>query len=493
MASCKIISYLFVMIKSNTDGSSRGLSWGAMLLATLVVGVLVTLSLLLLTPGSAAGQTANASDGGDPGAAGSTSPAATSVPDSLQLDPIARLQIALDAGEVTLAHDTAWGYLPSLLEVLDVPTSSQGLVFSRTSLQTDRIAPWAPRAIYFNDDVYIGYVQEGPIMEIASVDPDEGAVFYTLSQSPDSTPTFQEETTTCLMCHSSTVTKDVPGFMVLSVLSDRAGYSVTEIHKDVTTDRTPLEERWGGWYVTGTSGDQVHAGNQRASRLIHEIDDPRETIESLDLSAGTNVTELDDYFHPGAYLEDGSDIVALMVLTHQTHVHNLMASAQRKTAEAMEDQRSVLRTTGDEPPRSGYLPTTKVRIETVTERLLEAMLFMDEASLHGPVRGTTSFAEDFQARGPFDSQGRSLRQLELESRLFEYPMSFLVYSDAFKTLPQPVKQTLYRRLWEVLTGQDESGKFDHLDEAQRAEILEILSETVPEFGRRAETDTFEPL
>lgn len=415
------------------------------------------------------------------------------LPDSLDLDPIARLQLALDAGELTLAHDTTFGYLPALLDALEIPVSSQGLVFSRTSLQTDRIAPWSPRALYFNDDVYVGFVQEGPIMEIASVDPDDGAVFYTLSQSPDSAPRFQQESTTCLMCHASAITKGVPGFMVLSTLTDRAGYPVVEIHEDGTTDKTPLRERWGGWYVTGTSGDMAHAGNQRSDRLIHEIGNERRAVEELDLAAGTNVTELGDHFYTDAYLSGHSDIVALMVLSHQAHVHNLMAVAQEQTAQALRDQEAVLRTTGEEPPASGYLPITKVRIETVTERLLEAMLFVDEAPLTSPVQGSSGFTEDFQALGPFDSQGRSLRQLDLETRLLRYPMSFLVYSDAFRTLPAPVKQTLYRRLWEVLSGEDDGGDFEHLTEDDRTAILEILAETVPDFGERLSTETFQPL
>ncbi len=414
------------------------------------------------------------------------------VPDSLQLDPVARLQVALDEGRITLAHDTAWGYLPALLEALEIPVSSQGLVFSRTSLQTDRIAPWAPRALYFNDDVYVGWVQESPILEIASVDPDDGAVFYTLPQDPSSDPVFERESTTCHMCHASSITNDVPGFMVLSVLADRSGYPVTEIHQDATTDRTPMSERWGGWYVTGTSGD-AHAGNQRSRGLLHEIDDAKERVRELDLSRGSNLTALDEHFYTDAYLTPHSDIVALMVLAHQAHVHNLMAVAQRQTAAALRDQDAVLRTTGDEPPSGGYLPITRVRIETVTERLVEGMLLVDEAPLSGPVEGTSSFAEDFQAMGPFDEQGRTLRALDLRTRLFRWPMSFLVHSDAFRTLPDPVKQTFWRRIHEVLSGEDDSDTYEHLDAATRADILEILIATVPEFRARFETDTFDPI
>src|SRR5262245_25004046 len=102
-------------------------------------------------------------------------------------DPVAQLQKKIDSGEVMLAFDEQHGYLSSLLRALEIPVSSQGLVFSRTSLQVDRIAPWSPRAVYFNDDVYVGWVQGGPIMEIASVDPKLGAVFYTIAQEPDGT------------------------------------------------------------------------------------------------------------------------------------------------------------------------------------------------------------------------------------------------------------------------------------------------------------------
>lgn len=408
----------------------------------------------------------------------------TSIPaaDTLLLDPVARLRRAVEAGERTLAHDTLFGYLPAVLEALDVPASSQGLVFSRTSLQTDRIAPWSPRAVYFSDDVYVGFVQEGPIMELAAVDPDDGAVFYTLSQSPDSTPVFERETTTCLMCHASSVTGDVPGFMVLSTLTDRSGYPVSEIHEGSTDDRTPLADRWGGWYVTGRTGEMVHAGNQRSSRLLREIGTPRAALESLERAEGSNVTELGDHFYPGAYLAGGeSDVVALLVLVHQAYVHNLMAQARKRTDEALADQEAVARTTGREPPEDGYLPITRARIEAVTERLLEGMLFVDAVPFTQPIEGTTDFAREFEERGPFDRRGRSLRALDLETRLFRYPLSFLVYSDAFQALPEPVLTTFHRRLAEILDGRDGSGTFDGLSAEDRAAIREILAETLPGF------------
>jgi hypothetical protein len=165
-------------------------------------------------------------------------------------DPVARLQQKIEAGETTLEFDEQRGYLPALLHALEVPVSSQALVFSRTSLQVDRIAPWSPRAVYFNDDVYVGWVQGGPIMEIASVDPKLGAVFYTVDQENRDRPVFQRQARTCLQCHDSSSTDGVPGLIMRSVVTDRYGYPVSA-GTSATTDRTKLEERWGGWYVTG--------------------------------------------------------------------------------------------------------------------------------------------------------------------------------------------------------------------------------------------------
>ena len=82
---------------------------------------------------------------------------------------VTRLQEQLDQGRVQLTYDTKFGYLPAVLAALKVPASSQGLVFSKTSLQRQRIAPKTPRAIYFNDDVYIGYCQYGDLLEVSTV------------------------------------------------------------------------------------------------------------------------------------------------------------------------------------------------------------------------------------------------------------------------------------------------------------------------------------
>lgn len=400
-------------------------------------------------------------------------------------DAVARLQKRIDAGEVKLDFDPDHGYLPAVLKALNVPVSSQGLVFSRTSLQVDRIAPWTPRAVYFNDDTYVGWVQHGPIMEVATADPQLGGVFYTLEQQPTDHPKFERQSQMCLQCHASSATGGIPGFIMRSVFTDRYGYPVKAIGEGATTDRTPLGDRWGGWYVTGTHGDQKHMGNLMSSMLVHEISNARAQIEKLDYASAANVTDLKGRVSTKPYLAASSDIVALMVLTHQSYIHNLITNANYETRKALYDEELALKTRdgGTAPARGEHLETTMVRIQSAGERLVRGMLFVKEAPLESPIKGTSSFVTDFVANGPKDSRGRSLREFDLNHRVFKYPLSYLIYSEGFDGLPPVVKDYVYRRLRQVLTGEDHSPEFAHISDADRATILSILEETKPGFAQ----------
>lgn len=372
-------------------------------------------------------------------------------------DAVARLQERIASGAATLEFDAKRGYLPSLLRNLDIPVSSQGLVFSKTSLQVSHIAPWSPRAVYFSDNVYLGWVKDGPIIEILSIDPQLGAVFYTLPQEPAPQPAFQRETTTCLMCHNSAdVTGGVPGLIVRSMYPDRYGYSISAIGKGVTTDQTPIEDRWGGWYVTGSLGPQEHAGNIMAPVLTHDVDNVRDYMVTVDLGAGSAVTDLGGRFDTDMYLTPHSDLVALLVLAHQATIHNLIT-------------------------RAGYEARTGRPFESTAEGLVQAMLFVKEAPLTPAVKGTSSFAAEFASHGPKDPKGRSLRDLDLTSRMFRYPLSYLIYSDQFDAMPPRVKAHVYSRLHAVLSGEDTSAPFAHLSSADRATILDIVSATKADF------------
>jgi hypothetical protein len=125
---------------------------------------------------------------------------------------------------------------------------------------------------------------------------------------------------------------------------------------------------------------------------------------------------------------------------------------------------------------------TPDRIAELTEPLVEALLCSGEAVLTSPVQGSSGFAATFQAKGPRDPQGRSLRELDLQTRLLRHPLSYLVYSRAFESLPEPAKAQLYRRFVAVLSGEDRSERFAHLSEDDRRASLEILAATQPELA-----------
>jgi hypothetical protein len=392
----------------------------------------------------------------------------TATPD----DPVARLRKRLDAGDVKLDHNDRNGYLDSVLRNLRIPASSQSLVFSKTSFQRDGISPTSPRALYFDDNTYVGWVRGGDVLELAATDPRLGTVFYTLEQKPadaGAAPQLVRQTHSCLQCHGSAMTRDVPGLLVRSVYPDPAGQPVLSAGTFVTTQASPWSERWGGWYVTGTHGDMTHMGNT-------VVADEKDADRSFDHKAGANVTDLSSRFDASAYPAAAhSDVVALLVLEHQAESHNLLTRAHYQATIAMRDERAMNRALGR--PADHRSPGTTGRIESAGEALVRHMLFADEPRLTDAIQGTTSFATDFEATGPRDRMGRSLRQLDLKRRLFRYPLSYLIYSESFDALPAEMKDYVYRRLWQVLSDKDASGDFAHLRPSQRRAIIEIVAET----------------
>ena len=389
-------------------------------------------------------------------------------------DRVARLQRRLEKGQVQLEYEPERGYLKSLLRYLEIPESSQTLVFSKTSFQRTRIAPDRPRALYFNDDVYIGYVQGGEVLEISSVDPRQGAVFHTLDQTKGEPPAFRRMTHECLLCHANGKTQDVPGHLVRSVHVDKTGDPVFNLGGYTTTQSSPLEHRWGGWYVTGTHGDQTHMGNVITAKNRSPYGEP-EAAPRLDPKRGLNVRDLKPFVDVAPYLTPHSDIVALMVLEHQTQMHNFLTAANYEARKALHYQEGI-NASFKEPPGTMY-DGTKRRIDSAAEKLVKHMLFVEETKLTAPVKGTSSFATEFAARGPRDSKGRSLRDFDLQTRLFRFPCSYLIDSEPFEALPPLMKERVYARLLDVLMGKDRSADYAHLSDDDRQAILEILRET----------------
>lgn len=391
---------------------------------------------------------------------------------------VSRLQARIDRGEARLAFDERHGYLPSVLAALGVSTKTQMLVFSKTSLQRQRIAPHTPRSLYFNDDVYVGFCRYGEVMEISAVDPLLGTVFYTLDQESVDRPKFVRQTDNCLICHGSSQTRGIPGHVVRSVFSDADGQPILSSGTYRVDHTTPLANRWGGWYVTGQHGAQTHLGNLiiRGKRVP----------EPLDNTHGLNVTDLSERFDVEACLTPHSDIVALMVLEHQATAQNLITDAGFTTRQALHHEAHLNRELNE--PAGRRWDSTTSRIKSVGDALARYLLFAEETQLTAPVAGTSGFAEEFAQRGPRDRHGRSLRDFDLKRRLFKYPCSYLVYSASFDALPADVRDHVWRRLWDVLTGRDTSADFAHLSAADRTAILEILRETkpsLPEYWRAA--------
>jgi hypothetical protein len=394
-------------------------------------------------------------------------------------NPVARLQERLKAGDVKLQFKAPRGYLDSLLQALNIDPSSQTLVYSKSSLQIDYISSATPRAIYFNDNIYVAYVQGGMI-ELVTMDNALGPVFYTLANREEASARLEREVLRCLVCHDkfSLAGGGTPQFLVMSTMVDVNGLLLDPDGSSPTTDETPLQDRWGGWYVSGHQGKQVHLGNI----LVHS---KGELVHLAKVRRG-NLDNLDGLLDTKPYARDTSDIVALLILEHQTTVHNLITRINFKARSLMARMGG-----GGAPPANVADMPAKIQpaMRKIMEPLVEAMLFTDAAPFTDRISSTSGFDRWFQAQGPRDPQGRSLRELDLHTRLLKYPLSYLVYSEAFDALPDYARDYVYHRFAAVLSGQDKSPAFSRLTAEQRAAITQILSATKPEFTRALAPDT----
>lgn len=380
-------------------------------------------------------------------------------------DAIAKLNASLQRGEVEWEADARYGLLPGLLKSLGIPLSSQVLVFSKTSFQLQRISPEAPRALYFNDDVYVGWVQGSRVLEVSAVDPRRGGIFYTLAHVPGEKPQLRRRDD-CLQCHASANTLGVPGHIVRSVYPDAQGYPLTNIGSFLTTHRSPYRERWGGWYVHGELGRMQHMGNAAAP-------DGNQPDRLTPLARQPDLT---------AYLTPHSDVVALLVLEHQTAMHNVIARAGMETRLALYTEADINRSFG-RPPEA-LSDSTRRRIANAAEVVVRDLFFSGEPALPGEIRGPSEFRNEFSRRGPRDRKGRGLREFDLRARLFRYPLSYLIYSAAFDDLPPLLLNRVYDRIDQVLNGEDTSAAFAHLSAADRSAIREIVLETKPAYRQR---------
>jgi hypothetical protein len=342
---------------------------------------------------------------------------------------VARLQSQLDSGKQLDFAEGGTGYLPSLLRYLGVNVDSQALVFSKTSFQSQKISPRNPRAIYFADDVAVGFVRGGDVLELAALDTQQGIVFYTLDTAKTKQPRFTRRQE-CLRCHQGPATMGVPGIFIGSVypgpsgLPDRSGAIITD-------HRTAFADRWGGWYVNAQRGEQP----DRANSVAPDPEEPRK-LEPLPALFKT--------FNSAAYLSPLSDIVALMTFEHQTQMTNLLIRLAWQSR------------------------VDPSHLDASIKTLVDYMTFADEAPLKEPIQGVSPFTESFPKRGPRDRQARSLRDFDLQTRLFRYPLSYMIYSPAFDALSAAVRERIY----------------EQISARCPSSVIEILCDTKPGFSKQ---------
>lgn len=357
-------------------------------------------------------------------------------------DAVTVLQRALASGTATLPFEGRQGYLRALLARLEVPVESQVLLFSKTGVQHPFTDPEHPRALYFNDRVIVGYIPGAPLIEMASHDARQGVIFQTLAQ--EGGPPQVARPDRCLGCHLSANSLEVPGILVRSMFTDATGRARPQLGSTLVDHRTPLEKRWGGWYVTGTHGAARHLGNS----MVTDAMAPEAAVNETTL----NRTTLDPRVEIGAYPIATSDIAALMVFDHQGHAINLLTrlgwEARMAAAESRLDQ-------------------SNRDVRALVNETAEYLLFVDEAPLTAPVQGGLGFAQAFSAGGPRDRLGRSLREFDLQTRLFRYRCSYLVYAPAFEALPDVIRAAVYGRMREILASRDDRAVMAILDDTRK--------------------------
>lgn len=398
-------------------------------------------------------------------------------------DAVTRLQAELVSGQLKLEGSDR-EVVQGLLRALHIPVASQMLVFSKTSFQKDIISPRHPRALFYTDDCYVGWVPGG-LVEIAAIDPKLGPVFYSFDPrglSEKNLPAFPREDD-CMRCHGDTFVRGIPAVFSRSLYADKTGEPIFREGSEVVDDQTPFSERWGGWYVTGTHGNTLHRGNVIASETADRL--------VFDPARGANITNLSSFFDTGDYLTNSSDIVSLLVFEHQTSMQNVLTRAGLDCRHMLQYQEDLQAALKPAPvPDADGLSFDSVRsvFNDSAEKVVDALLFKGEAPLPKTITGSAAFQKDFSANAPRDRKGDSLKDLLVSEHLFKNRCSYLIYSDSFLSLPRPLKSRIYTRLAKALSLDKPDPRYAYIGRAERQRIATILQETHPEFGKHPSAD-----
>lgn len=351
-----------------------------------------------------------------------------------------------------------------VLEKLDVPVESQVMVFTKTSLQRSVVWPENPRAMYFNEEVYVGWAPGGRI-EVGSVDPKAGMIFTIENEASREKTVKFESHPQCIQCHAGSATNFIPGPLARSVHPDAKGRVRGTVRSfDLVSHKVPMDERWGGWWVTGAGKKFPHRGNRTVGNGTREIS-PKGAPVLEDLS------EILD--NPEAFPVVGSNVATLMVFDHQLGVHQQITESHYKV-------RYEAWAVDEENDWETTIPEEAMEVaEEEKEKLVKMLLMVDEAPFPGDqVTVDEAYLKAFREGRKVDSKGRSLKDFAIEDgRLLKWRCSYMIYSGAFQGLPKVFKEMVYSRLTEILEAEQPVEGYEHLSRGERAVILGILRET----------------
>jgi hypothetical protein len=209
----------------------------------------------------------------------------------------------------------------------------------------------------------------------------------------------------------------------------------------VVDDSTRFEKRWGGWYVTGYTGKEPHRGNATGSGEGKAAAVP---------PSDKRPAELSEFFDTSRYPVATSDMVNLLILEHQISVYN-----------------SLTRVGQD----------ARLGREAWDYEIVDRLLFRRGARLPEGIVRNTAFASTFLADARRSRAGDSLKDLQLDGRLFRNRCSYLIYSETFAALPAALKARVFTTLFEALHNDDPAGRYGYLESDEKRRIYAILLET----------------
>ena len=365
-------------------------------------------------------------------------------------DAFSRFLTRLGSGEVQLDAGSDKAQLVSLLAALDVPVSSQLLVYSATSFQGGLIRPENPRALYFNDEVYVGYVPGGRF-EVAAIDPDLGPVFRIFRPVQNGRPEITRSER-CMNCHAGRTSHQVPGLVAESVICTGTGATLDGFRREQVGHTIPLNLRLGGWHVTGAHEHGDHLGNlmgEAAPGGYRRLPDAPGSL-----------------FNWANYPARTSDLLPHLLHEHQLGFHNLVTLGVYRTRDALDAGHGAIRT------------EDRSTLEDLARQLTRYLLFAGEAALPtGGVQPDADYLRDFLARRIATASGASLRDLDLHTHLLRYRCSYMIHTASFTALPAEFKSLVLANLTAALREENGAPDFAYIPTAEKRAIRTILRET----------------